>query len=74
VVQGCHDAASRFVYILTKGKRKYLVEDDFVELIQVSIIEYDKPFVVKSRCCLVEYTEVPVVVPGIKIWGFFSNS
>ncbi|XP_065888895.1 serine/threonine-protein phosphatase 2A regulatory subunit B'' subunit beta-like isoform X2 [Dysidea avara] len=34
VVQGCHDAASRFVYILTKGKRRYLVEDDFTELIQ----------------------------------------
>jgi len=36
VVQGCHDNASRFVYILTKGKRRYLVEDDFTELIQVS--------------------------------------
>ena len=47
MVQGCHDAASRFVYILTKGKRKYLVEDDFEELIQVSIIEI-KPFVVKK--------------------------
>ena len=36
MVQGCHDSASRFVYIMTKGKRKYLLEEDFTDLIQVS--------------------------------------
>ena len=36
MVQGCHDTASRFVYMMTKGKRKYLLEEDFTELIQVT--------------------------------------
>ena len=36
MVQTCHDIASRFVYIMTKGKRRYLLEEDFTELIQVS--------------------------------------
>ena len=36
MVQGCHDIASRFVYIMTKGKRRHLLEEDFTELIQVS--------------------------------------
>ena len=38
MVQGCHDSASRFVHIMTKGKRRYLLEEDFTDLIQVSCV------------------------------------
>ncbi|XP_066255538.1 serine/threonine-protein phosphatase 2A regulatory subunit B'' subunit beta-like isoform X5 [Euwallacea similis] len=31
---GSHDAAARFVYILTRGKRQYLVPEDFIPLVQ----------------------------------------
>lgn len=48
MVQGCHDIASRFVYIMTKGKRRYLLEEDFTELIQVSCC-YDS--IVTTVCC-----------------------
>ncbi|KAL1501392.1 hypothetical protein ABEB36_006718 [Hypothenemus hampei] len=30
----CHDVASRFVYILTRGRRQYLVPEDFIPLVQ----------------------------------------
>lgn len=30
----CHDDASKFVYILSRGKNRYLVADDFVPMIQ----------------------------------------
>ncbi|XP_050310019.1 serine/threonine-protein phosphatase 2A regulatory subunit B'' subunit beta-like isoform X4 [Anthonomus grandis grandis] len=29
-----HDAASRFVYILTRGRRQYLVPEDFIPMVQ----------------------------------------
>lgn len=31
---GCHDAASRFVYIFTRGRRTWLCPEDFIPLIQ----------------------------------------
>ncbi|KRT86523.1 HLH domain-containing protein [Oryctes borbonicus] len=30
----CHDAASRFVYILTRGRRNWLAPEDFIPLVQ----------------------------------------
>lgn len=29
-----HDAESRFVYILTRGQRQYLLPDDFIPMVQ----------------------------------------
>ncbi|CAG9767683.1 unnamed protein product [Ceutorhynchus assimilis] len=34
MTQNCHDAASRFIYILTRGRRQYLVPEDFIPLVQ----------------------------------------
>ncbi|GFS77990.1 hypothetical protein NPIL_291001 [Nephila pilipes] len=34
VVNTCHDEASKFVYILSRGKRNYLVSDDFFPMMQ----------------------------------------
>ncbi|GIY19829.1 hypothetical protein CEXT_728041 [Caerostris extrusa] len=34
VVNSCHDEASKFVYILSRGKRNYLVTDDFFPMMQ----------------------------------------
>ncbi|XP_055935624.1 serine/threonine-protein phosphatase 2A regulatory subunit B'' subunit alpha-like isoform X2 [Argiope bruennichi] len=34
VVNSCHDEASKFVYILSRGKRNYLVSDDFFPMMQ----------------------------------------
>ncbi|XP_042903819.1 serine/threonine-protein phosphatase 2A regulatory subunit B'' subunit delta isoform X1 [Parasteatoda tepidariorum] len=34
VVNTCHDEASKFVYILSKGKRSYLLNDDFFPMMQ----------------------------------------
>ncbi|XP_018562139.1 serine/threonine-protein phosphatase 2A regulatory subunit B'' subunit beta isoform X3 [Anoplophora glabripennis] len=34
MVQQCHDAASRFVYILTRGRRTWLAPEDFIPLVQ----------------------------------------
>ncbi|XP_076270128.1 serine/threonine-protein phosphatase 2A regulatory subunit B'' subunit beta-like isoform X7 [Rhynchophorus ferrugineus] len=30
----CHDAASRFIYILTRGRRQHLVPEDFIPMVQ----------------------------------------
>lgn len=30
----CHDAASRFVYILTRGRRNWLCAEDFIPMVQ----------------------------------------
>ncbi|XP_056635354.1 serine/threonine-protein phosphatase 2A regulatory subunit B'' subunit beta isoform X1 [Diorhabda sublineata] len=30
----CHDAASRFIYILTRGRRNWLAPEDFIPLVQ----------------------------------------
>lgn len=30
----CHDAASRFIYILTRGRRSWLAPEDFIPLVQ----------------------------------------
>lgn len=34
VVNTCHDEASRFIYIVTRGKRNYLLSDDFFPMMQ----------------------------------------
>lgn len=34
MTSSCHDAASRFVYILTRGRRFLLVPEDFIPLVQ----------------------------------------
>lgn len=38
IICNCFDVASRFVHLLTLGKRNYLVQDDFIPLLQ-SIID-----------------------------------
>ncbi|XP_030766664.1 serine/threonine-protein phosphatase 2A regulatory subunit B'' subunit beta isoform X4 [Sitophilus oryzae] len=34
MASSCHDAASRFIYILTRGRRQYLVPEDFIPMVQ----------------------------------------
>lgn len=34
VITSCHDESLQFVWVITQGKRKYLLPDDFVPLIQ----------------------------------------
>ncbi|XP_019759697.1 serine/threonine-protein phosphatase 2A regulatory subunit B'' subunit beta isoform X5 [Dendroctonus ponderosae] len=34
MASSCHDAAARFVYILTRGRRQYLVPEDFIPMVQ----------------------------------------
>ncbi|XP_035218202.1 serine/threonine-protein phosphatase 2A regulatory subunit B'' subunit beta-like [Stegodyphus dumicola] len=34
VVSTCHDEASKFIYILSRGKRNYLLSDDFFPMMQ----------------------------------------
>lgn len=34
MITQCHDAASRFTYILTRGKRNWLCPEDFIPLVQ----------------------------------------
>ncbi|XP_060516785.1 serine/threonine-protein phosphatase 2A regulatory subunit B'' subunit alpha isoform X2 [Cylas formicarius] len=34
MASNCNDAPSRFVYILTRGKRNYLVPEDFIPMVQ----------------------------------------
>jgi serine/threonine-protein phosphatase 2A regulatory subunit B'' len=34
VLSTCHDKPSRFVYIMTRGTREFLVPEDFIPLVQ----------------------------------------
>ena len=34
VLSTCHDKSSRFVYIMTRGTREFLVPEDFIPLVQ----------------------------------------
>jgi hypothetical protein len=34
VLSACHDKPSRFVYIMTRGIREFLVAEDFIPLVQ----------------------------------------
>jgi serine/threonine-protein phosphatase 2A regulatory subunit B'' len=34
VLSTCHDKPSRFVYIMTRGMREFLVPEDFIPLVQ----------------------------------------
>lgn len=34
VLSTCHDKPSRFIYIMTKGTREFLVPEDFIPLVQ----------------------------------------
>lgn len=34
MITQCHDAASRFTYILTRGKRNWLCPEDLIPLVQ----------------------------------------
>jgi serine/threonine-protein phosphatase 2A regulatory subunit B'' len=34
MISTCHDKASRFVYIMARGTREFLVPEDFIPLVQ----------------------------------------
>jgi hypothetical protein len=34
MISSCHDKTSRFVYIMTRGTREFLIPEDFIPLVQ----------------------------------------